>query len=203
MTPPMDADIEAAKRGDRAALDRVLTGLHGRLERTARLRMGAPLRKLFNTSDLLQSAYVDVVRGIETFSGSDRNAFLGWVIAILDRTVQDRLRWLGAGKRASERKEPERGVGSDPPRNRSSIETPSRELSSREDIERVRRALRELPEDQRRAVELKVFEGLDHESIARALERSPDATRSLLLRSRAALLRAVDRLNSEKKPNPS
>ncbi len=201
MVTSEDPDIAAARSGDRAALDRVLSRLQERLERTVRQRMGAPLRRLFNTSDLFQSAMIDVVRGIGGFQGQDQNSLVGWVVAIIDRTIQDRLRWLQAGKRSPDHElTPRRSA-----KHISDLASPgttlSRSSASREELELVRRALASLPTDQKRALELRVFEGKSPTEIAQELARSAEATRSLLLRSRAALLRQVDSLRRREPPN--
>ena len=51
----------------------------------------------------------------------------------------------------------------------------------------MRRALNELPETQREALQLRIDEGLDHEAIAERLHISRQAVEVRLCRGRAAL----------------
>ena len=56
---------------------------------------------------------------------------------------------------------------------------------------RVRAAVEALPEDQRMAVLLSKYEGLSYRELADAMERSVPAVKSLLVRARENLRRAL------------
>ena len=64
---------------------------------------------------------------------------------------------------------------------------PAQEAVERELRERIKEAVRELPEPQRTAVILCRYEGLSYEEIAEVLGCSVSATKSLLHRARLAL----------------
>ena len=55
----------------------------------------------------------------------------------------------------------------------------------------IDRAIAALPEQQRLAVVLRTFEGLDYEEIAAALDTSVSSVKSLLFRARATLREAL------------
>ena len=82
-------DIASARRGERDALDRVLTALQSRLRTAAANKIGTPLRRKMATSDLLQSTYVDVVRSIQSFEGDDPDTLVAWITRIMENNVRD------------------------------------------------------------------------------------------------------------------
>lgn len=64
---------------------------------------------------------------------------------------------------------------------------PDQRIEKRELHQSIDRAIAALPEQQRMAVVLRTFEGLDYEDIARALDTSVSSVKSLLFRARASL----------------
>lgn len=68
---------------------------------------------------------------------------------------------------------------------------PSESLEKRELHRSIDRAIASLPEQQRMAVILRTFEGLDYEEIALALDTSVSSVKSLLFRARATLREAL------------
>jgi len=184
-------DISRARRGEREALDRVLTAVQSRLRAAAVNRLGSPLRAKMATSDLLQSTYVDVVRSIHDFRGDDPDTLVAWITRIMDNNLRDRLRFFGRERRRNEQQhdEPIDGPANDP--------TPSFEAIQVENLAAVGKALTELPEDQRQIIELRLIEGCDYDEIAERLGRSHGALRMLLSRARAALAMRLDQLLDE------
>jgi RNA polymerase sigma-70 factor (ECF subfamily) len=68
---------------------------------------------------------------------------------------------------------------------------PSETLEKRELHRSIDRAIASLPEQQRMAVILRTFEGMDYEEIALALDTSVSSVKSLLFRARATLREAL------------
>ncbi|MFY7818271.1 MAG: RNA polymerase sigma factor [Akkermansiaceae bacterium] len=68
---------------------------------------------------------------------------------------------------------------------------PGETLEKRELHRSIDRAIASLPEQQRMAVILRTFEGLDYEEIAQALDTSVSSVKSLLFRARATLRDAL------------
>ncbi|MCA8963506.1 MAG: sigma-70 family RNA polymerase sigma factor [Planctomycetes bacterium] len=191
--PPDDIrdDIAQARRGDRPALDRVLSALQARLRAAATNRLGGPLRAKMATSDLLQTTYVDVVRSIGEFRGEDPESFVAWIMRIMENNLRDRLRFYGRQRRAPEEQldQPLDGPDKGP--------TPSVEAMQVEHLAAVGKALAELPEDQRRVLQMRVFERREYDDIAAAMGRSQGALRMLLSRARATLTMRLDQLLDE------
>jgi RNA polymerase sigma-70 factor (ECF subfamily) len=190
MGSTIDDDVKKAKTGDRNALNRLLARNQERLSRMVRDQLGGGLRARVRTSDLLQSTYLDVIRGVKEFGGETEEAFLSWVGTIVEHNVLDRARYHGASKRAAE-KEVSEGAA----RNAAATEpSPSSKVAFTDDLLVVHRALDGLPPEYRQVIELKLIEGLTHEEVAARLNRTPLATRTLLARAKSALLFEIDRI---------
>ena len=181
------ADIARARRGERDALDRVLTAVQSRLRAAASSRLGGPLRARMATSDLLQTTYVDVVRSIGEFRGDDPDTLVAWISRIMENNLRDRVRFYGRQRRAAEedRETPDVAAGG---------HSPSAEAVQVEKLAAVGKALAQLPEDQRQIIQLRLIEGRDYDEIAKTLGRSQGALRMLLSRARAALTMRLDRI---------
>lgn len=188
--PDAAEDLELARSGDRAALARLLGRLRPRLEALAHARMGAQLRARVRISDILQSAYVEVLVSVPTFEGRTEDAFARWVMRVVENNIVDARRYFGAAKRvsadASPLQEGDSVEAADP------TPSPSQELSSVDELARMSRALRRLPPDYRRAILSRIAGGSGRDT-ARALNRSHGAARVLLARARAALLVEMQR----------
>jgi RNA polymerase sigma-70 factor, ECF subfamily len=68
---------------------------------------------------------------------------------------------------------------------------PGEGMEKRELHRSIDRAIADLPEQQRMAVILRTFEGLDYEEIAQSLDTSVSSVKSLLFRARATLREAL------------
>ncbi|HZN40505.1 MAG TPA: sigma-70 family RNA polymerase sigma factor [Planctomycetota bacterium] len=155
------------------------------LNRKAPGLLGALLRQRCRTSDLVQSALVDAIRSFPRFRGHHESEFVGWTMRIMERNSLDRRRRLLAEKRSIDR---DRAAADDPDGLASDQRTPSQLVSDREQLLRVARAMRRLPTDQRRVLQLVALRGRSHAEVAAQLGRSEGACRVLLARARAALL---------------
>ncbi len=194
-TDPNAEDLFNARRGDRDALDRLLAKYQDQFRNMAHFELGPALRARVHTSDLLQSAFLDVVRSMETFEGETEEQFVRWFGRILDHNIRDRARYFDAQKRK----------GGDPGTVSSIPDqgpTPSAEIGLREDqaqiSNEIEEALKALSEDQRRVLQLRFKDGLTHKEIADELGRTPEAVRVLVWRARSALALQLRKNSSEK-----
>ncbi len=189
---PRSQEVKSARAGDRVALQHLLERNHGRFRALTRNLMGTRLRARVRVSDVLQSAYVEVIRGISGFREDSEDAFRAWMGRVLENGVRRKSRFFAAKKRA----EPSDldAVGCDGEAALGPAATPSNAAMQRENIALLRRALDQLRDDHRQVILMRVVEGKSHEEIARALGRPPHATRVLLSRARAQLSLALDRI---------
>ncbi|MEZ5967018.1 MAG: RNA polymerase sigma factor [Planctomycetota bacterium] len=178
--------LEDALAGDGAALQRLLTKLMPKVERAAPTYMGPDLRRSCRTSDLVQSALLEAVESMKSFRGGTEAELLNWTVRILEHNARDRRRRLRTGKRDIERER----AG-----DQCSLETaphdepsPSQLAIEREQLVRMARAIRRLPRDQRRILQLTALRGSSHADAAALMARSEGACRVLLARARASLL---------------
>lgn len=109
--------------------------------------------------DVVQEVFVRVWSEAARFDPA-RGTALSWLLSSTRNAAIDRLRRRGARERAVERAAGERDLVTPPPG-----------VSTEDVDERVRAAVRALPEDQRRTIELAYFDGLTQTQLAARLEQ--------------------------------
>lgn len=159
------------------------------LRRMAPRLMGAGLRQRCRESDLVQSALVEAIASIPTFRGKSEDEFVGWTLRIMERNAIDRQRRLMAAKRSIRREQDEGEVSLQDLA--APAHSPSEAAVDREALLRIATAMRSLPADQRRVLQIVALRGGTHAEAATKLDRSEGACRVLLARARAALLVAM------------
>jgi RNA polymerase sigma factor (sigma-70 family) len=131
--------------------------------------------------DLAGEAFLQVVRGLERFSGDERD-FRAWVFTIVHRRLQDERR--RRGRRPTVAVPPEEaaeraGEGGD-------VE---REALDRLGERRAREAIDRLPDEQRTVLLLRILGDLTVEEVATAIGKRPGAVKALQRRA----LRRIER----------
>lgn len=185
--------IEAARRGDAAALQSLLDGNLPTLRAFIRLRSGRLLRARESVSDLVQSVCREVLADLPRVPIDSQEAFRDWLYTSAHRKILDRKKYWEADKRDAAREVSLEGGADDGAllAGYAAVATPSRHAAMREEIERIERAFDELPEEYREVITLARLVGLSHAEIARRLGRSEEAVRQLLARARARLARLL------------
>ena len=141
--------VREAQAGDREAFDRLI-GLHGRTLLRYLLNLTGSAA---NADDIAQEAWLQAYRGIAGLN--DPANFLGWLLRI---AYHRWLRWLRKRKPAAELAPEELAQTPAKP------EAQAPGAGELEDA--VRKAVQQLPEDQRTVVTLRFGEGLSHAQIA-------------------------------------
>jgi RNA polymerase sigma-70 factor (ECF subfamily) len=177
-------------RGESAALARLVEHAVPILRRVAPTLMDAALRERCRTSDLVQSALCEAIVSMPAFRGNQESEFVGWTLRIMEHNAIDRRRRLSAQKRRLDR---EQGGQSEISRHAGSERSPSQVAIDREELVRMAKAMRRLPAEQRRVLQLVALRGMSHAEAAEVLGRSEGACRVLLARARAGLLVAMAR----------
>ena len=188
----MDSDpedlVQRVADGDAQAvgelLDRHLPALRG----FVRLRMGKNLRAKESVSDVVQSVCREVLTNVDRFQHPGPDAFRQWLYMTTQRKLSHRLDYYDAQKRDVKR-ELENGEERDQALAAfyESFCTPSRELVTQEEIERIESSFDRLPEDYREVILLSRVVGLPRAEIAREMGKSEDQVRGLLSRALARL----------------
>lgn len=124
-------------------------------DRTSPVVYGLVLRMVRDQSaaeDITQEVYLQAWRAARAFDPA-AGAVLRWLVAIARNRARQWLDDFGA-------------QAADPMQGREWDCDPARGPRQCEHLERVRRAVAELPADQRRVIELAIFDGLTHSEIA-------------------------------------
>ena len=117
--------------------------------------------------DSAQEVFVRLWRRPETFV-AERGRFLSWLMSVTRNRAVDELRALGRRlRREGGQSEPEELIAQAPG---NEADDPAAHAQLHEQQQLVRTALKELPPDQRRALELAYFGGLTQQEVAAALQ---------------------------------
>ncbi|HEY7471174.1 MAG TPA: sigma-70 family RNA polymerase sigma factor [Gemmatimonadota bacterium] len=160
---------------------------------TSRYVFGILRRMLWSpegAEEVAQEVYVQVWNTAASFDPLRASAW-SWLALLTRGRAIDRMRAEGSQRDASEdvQRLASRATTADEPDG-----NPMHDVARSERAEVVHAALRELPGDQRRALELAFFGGLTHREIA---ERTDTPLGSVRTRIRTALLELRERLEAE------
>jgi RNA polymerase sigma-70 factor (ECF subfamily) len=133
--------------------------------------------------ELLQETFLRLWRRSETFEPS-RGAILPWLLTIARNLALDRIR------SASERQRRREDVPDALPDRVGAIRGEAW-VDAQRQADRVRATLADLPDEQRKALELAYFEGMSHSEVATAMDRPLGTVKTWL---RTGLLRLRERV---------
>ena len=91
--------IELARRGDRKALDALITSYRPYLGIVAQREIGPALARRQDPSDVVQQTCIEAVKAMPAFEGTAEPQFTAWIVRILKRNVSNLIRDNRAGKR--------------------------------------------------------------------------------------------------------
>ena len=130
--------------------------------------------------DLAQRVYVRIWNARARYEPSAK--FSTWMFSIVRRLVLNERR--GRSRRGAVFSEP---LPDQPQRESVSIDSPSSHASASELARAIDDALADLPEEQRTAMILRRYDEMPYEDIAKVLETTVPAVKSLLFRARESL----------------
>lgn len=165
--------------GDAEAREVLFERMHGTVLALVRRRIGATIRARYDTEDLVQSVLAESIRGLERFEYQGDRALARWLTRRVENKIRQRARGLRYGDRDPNRAHPIGPMGAESgaawshePAARDG--TPSQIAGRDEERERLRAALEQLPERERRLVELRDLEELDWDQV---VERAGESTK--------------------------
>lgn len=182
---PVDrqALIEAARRGDRAALGELLGELRPQLVTVAAGTVHRYLLDKTDASDIVQLGLAEACKSFADFRGHSAEELKAWLATIVRNEALNQVRFWNQERRSVRLEQSpggnESGSGRDPAAKDS---TPSSQVARREQAEQVVAQLKSLPDDQRTALELRHLQGMSLQQIAEQLGRTPGAVAGLLKR---------------------
>lgn len=188
--------IARAKAGEQEAFG-LLVQLHGKAVLNLIDKM---IRDRTAAEDLWQETFVRALENLDTYEprpsgGEASTSFVSWLYRIAANLTLDELRRRGRWRMFSwdvfkprRANEPEEDETYDPP---SDAPDTAALLETREEIQRVRRALDTLPPDWRMILVMREYQDLPYEEIAEILRVPIGTVRSRLARAREQLRLAL------------
>jgi RNA polymerase sigma-70 factor, ECF subfamily len=157
-----DVLVDRARTGDEAALDSIVARHYQAVYEVAYRILGEPDA----AADAAQDAFVKAIRALSSFR--KEASLRTWLLRIAANTARS------AGRNTTSRREVVlepgvREVGGGP--------DPEYEAMTRAEADRAAAALQQLPEKQRLAVSLRIYQDLSHREIAEVLGSSEGAAR--------------------------
>jgi RNA polymerase sigma-70 factor (ECF subfamily) len=158
----------------------------------ARLQLHRRLQSKVDASDIVQQTMLHAHQARAGFRGTTEAERAAWLRQILARNLAHLVRDFGRDKRDCSR---EQSLQQSLDRSSARLEvfladdqsSPSQRATRNEDVLRLAAALEQLPDAQRRAVEMHYWEGCTVAEIGETLERSASAVAGLLHRGLTAL----------------
>jgi RNA polymerase sigma-70 factor (ECF subfamily) len=192
--------IRRAVRGERAALERLLLDHFAPLTAHVARRMPPSLQSVVGVEDIVQSTLTNVFQSMKQFEARDDASFLSWLLTIAENELRDAVRAQKRKKRGGDRIRVEDVPTEEQSREVQLVDvlvgpdhTPSRSAARREGMHAIRTALAGLPEEYRRAIELRYFDGYSLEEAAILMGRTTGAVRGLVDRARRELRESLGR----------
>ena len=181
---------------------RALEDYRDYLRLLARLQLDTRLQGKLDPSDVVQETLLKAHQALDQFQYRSEAELVAWLRKILANVLADALRKYQAGARDVGR---ERGLEAALEESSSRLEawlaaeqsSPEEQAMRQERLFRLAVALAQLPEDQRRAVELRHLKGCGVAEVAAEMGRSKEAVAKLLLRGVARLREKLQDANPE------
>jgi RNA polymerase sigma-70 factor, ECF subfamily len=173
--------VERAQRGDKQAFSLLVEKYQRKLARL----LSRFIRDPAEVEDVTQEAFIKAYRALPAFRGD--SAFYTWLYRIGINTAKNYLMALGRRAPTSTEVEAEDAEGFDEGEQLRDINTPESLLLSSEIAETVNATIEKLPEELRKAIQMREIEGMSYEDIAQAMDCPIGTVRSRIFRAREAI----------------
>lgn len=184
-------------QGDQEAMSALYTLYEARMKVEVKKHVGPQLKGQFDSTDLIQSVWGDVLHEMDMFEYRGPESFFHWLIGRLVKKIQTKARYFSREKRnihKVKRLNTDFVVSSKPRLPSSESPSPSQAAISRERMEKFSQVLSGFPEQHRQIMIYRLRDDLDYEEIARKVGKSYDATRVLYGR---CLRKLVDQMKEK------
>jgi len=173
--------VERAQRGDKRAFELLVEKYQRKLARL----LSRFIRDPAEVEDVTQEAFIKAYRALPAFRGD--SAFYTWLYRIGINTAKNYLMAMGRRAPTSTEVEAEEAEGFEEGEQLRDINTPESVLLSNEIAQTVNRTIEALPEELRKAIQMREIEGMSYEDIAQAMDCPIGTVRSRIFRAREAI----------------
>jgi RNA polymerase sigma-70 factor (ECF subfamily) len=173
--------VARAQQGDKQAFNLLVEKYQRKLTRL----LSRFIRDQAEVEDVTQEAFIKAYRALPAFRGD--SAFYTWLYRIGINTAKNYLMAMGRRAPTSTEVDAEDAEGFDEGEQLRDINTPESLLLSNEIAETVNSAIEQLPEELRRAIQMREIEGMSYEDIAQAMDCPIGTVRSRIFRAREAI----------------
>ena len=170
--------VERAQRGDKQAFGLLVQKYQRKLARL----LSRFVRDPAEVEDVAQEAFIKAYRALPAFRGD--SAFYTWLYRIGINTAKNYLMALGRRAPTSTEVEAEEAEGFDEGEQLRDINTPESVLLTDEIARTVNATIEKLPDELRTAIQLREFEGMSYEDIAKVMDCPIGTVRSRIFRAR-------------------
>jgi RNA polymerase sigma-70 factor (ECF subfamily) len=173
--------VARAQAGDKQAFDLLVSKYQRKLGRL----ISRFIRDPAEVEDVTQEAFVKAYRALPSFRGD--SAFYTWLYRIGINSAKNYLVALGRRAPTTTGFDSDEAEGFEDGDQLRDINTPESVMASKEIAATVQKAMDELPDDLRTAIELREIEGLSYEEIANIMNCPIGTVRSRIFRAREAI----------------
>jgi len=173
--------VERAQRGDKHAFELLVLKYQRKLARL----LSRFIRDPAEVEDVTQEAFIKAYRALPAFRGD--SAFYTWLYRIGINTAKNYLMAMGRRAPTSTEVEADQAEGFEDGEQLRDINTPESLLLSNEIAETVNSTIEKLPEELRKAIQMREIEGMSYEDIAQAMDCPIGTVRSRIFRAREAI----------------
>jgi RNA polymerase sigma-70 factor, ECF subfamily len=173
--------VARAQQGDQQAFNLLVVKYQRKLSRL----LSRFIRDQAEVEDVTQEAFIKAYRALPAFRGD--SAFYTWLYRIGINTAKNYLMAMGRRAPTSTEVDAEDAEGFEEGEQLRDINTPESVLLSNEIAETVNSTIEQLPEELRRAIQMREIEGMSYEDIAQAMDCPIGTVRSRIFRAREAI----------------
>ncbi len=186
--------LRRAQEGDEEALDEIYRRYSNAVLARIRGRLRGDMKALYQTTDIAQSVFLEVMKDLEKFEDRGEAAFLGWLRVKCENKIRKKLRkHLDNEGRQREVHVP---TGWSPPARNGA--GPATAAGDAEHRSLIRARLADLNDDQREVIRLRLEEKMSFREIAEQLSLPSDA--AARMRFARAIVELRDRLGTSGDP---
>jgi RNA polymerase sigma-70 factor (ECF subfamily) len=173
--------VARAQRGDKQAFELLVEKYQRKLARL----LSRFIRDPAEVEDVTQEAFIKAYRALPAFRGD--SAFYTWLYRIGINTAKNNLMAMGRRAPTSTEVEAEEAEGFEEGEQLRDINTPESLLLSNEIAQTVNKTIEGLPEELRRAIQMREIDGKSYEEIAQEMKCPIGTVRSRIFRAREAI----------------